>query len=120
MNHRFKQLSLSFSLALLATFAALSLSGCGGSKSSSGTYSQIVVFGASLSDNGNAVSIVPGLFPGAPYYPGRASNGLLWIDVVAAELGNAVKPFVNGGTNYAVGGARTCEISGTSANPFDM
>jgi outer membrane lipase/esterase len=121
MNHKFKQLSLRLSLALLTSLAALSLSGCGGSKSSgSGNYSQIVVFGASLSDNGNAVSIVPGLFPGAPYYPGRASNGLLWIDVVAAELGNSVNPFVSGGTNYAVGGARTCAISGTSVNPFDM
>jgi outer membrane lipase/esterase len=99
---------------------AVLLSGCGGSSKTGDTYSQLVVFGASLSDNGNAVSIVPGLFPGAPYYPGRASNGLLWIDVVAADLGNEVKPFVNGGTNYAVGGARTCSISGTSTNPFDM
>ena len=104
-----------------ALFGAIMLTGCSGSKSISGeTFSQIVVFGASLSDNGNAVSIVPGLFPGAPYYPGRASNGLLWIDIVADELGNEVKPFVNGGTNYAVGGARTCGISGTSINPFDM
>jgi outer membrane lipase/esterase len=100
-------------------FGALVLTGCSGSKSGD-TYSQMIVFGASLSDNGNAVSIVPGLFPGAPYYPGRASNGLLWIDLVAADLGNNVKPFVNGGTNYAVGGARTCEISGASVNPFDM
>jgi outer membrane lipase/esterase len=116
MHTIFKRASQFISAALLG---ALVLSGCGGSKSGD-TYSQIVVFGASLSDNGNAVSIVPGLFPGAPYYPGRASNGLLWIDVVAADLGNEVKPFVNGGTNYAVGGARTCEISGASVNPFDM
>jgi outer membrane lipase/esterase len=95
------------------------LAGCSGSKSGD-KYSQIVVFGASLSDNGNAATVVPGLFPGAPYYPGRASNGLLWIDLVAADLGNEVKPFVKGGTNYAVGGSRTCEISGTSPNPFDM
>jgi outer membrane lipase/esterase len=105
-------------ISLVALTASLLL-GCSGGKSGD-TYSQIVVFGASLSDNGNAASVVPGLFPGAPYYPGRASNGLLWIDVVAADLGNEVKPFVNGGTNYAVGGARTCEISGTSPNPFDM
>jgi outer membrane lipase/esterase len=116
MQTIFKRASQFISAALLV---ALVLSGCSGSKSGD-TYSQIVVFGASLSDNGNAVSIVPGLFPGAPYYPGRASNGLLWIDLVAAELGNEVKPFVNGGTNYAVGGARTCSISGASANPFDM
>ena len=116
MKTLFKQASQLLTTVLLG---AIVLSGCSGSKSGD-TYSQIVVFGASLSDNGNATSIVPGLFPGAPYYPGRASNGLLWIDVVAADLGNEVKPFVNGGTNYAVGGARTCEISGTSANPFDM
>jgi phospholipase/lecithinase/hemolysin len=103
----------------VAVFAVALLSGCSGGKSGD-TYSQIVVFGASLSDNGNAATVAPSLFPGAPYYPGRASNGLLWIDVVAADLGNELKPFVNGGTNYAVGGARTCEISGTSPNPFDM
>ena len=112
----FKKISLQLSLALIGSVI---LAGCGGNKSGD-TYSQIVVFGASLSDNGNATTIVPGLFPGAPYYPGRASNGLLWIDVVAADLGSSVKPFVNGGTNFAVGGARTCEISGTSPNPFDM
>ena len=116
MKNSFKKITLQFSVALMS---ALVLAGCSGSKSGD-TYSQIVVFGASLSDNGNAATVVPGLFPGAPYYPGRASNGLLWIDVVAADLGNEVKPFVNGGTNYAVGGARTCEISGTSPNPFDM
>ena len=116
MKISFKKISLQLSVALIS---ALVLAGCSGSKSGD-TYSQIVVFGASLSDNGNAATVVPGLFPGAPYYPGRASNGLLWIDVVAADLGNSVKPFVNGGTNYAVGGARTCEISGTSPNPFDM
>jgi outer membrane lipase/esterase len=116
MKNSFKKISL---LLSVVTLSALIFVGCSGGKSGD-TYSQIVVFGASLSDNGNATTIVPGLFPGSPYYPGRASNGLLWIDVVAADLGNEVKPFVNGGTNYAVGGARTCEISGTSPNPFDM
>jgi outer membrane lipase/esterase len=119
MNMRFKKRWIQFTLSLLSLLAALMVAGCSGGKSGD-TYSQIVVFGASLSDNGNAATVVPGLFPGPPYYPGRASNGLLWIDVVAADLGNTVKPFVNGGTNYAVGGSRTCEISGTSPNPFDM
>jgi phospholipase/lecithinase/hemolysin len=120
MKKIFKRISLQLCFGVLWAFmAAFMLAGCSGGKSGD-TYSQIVVFGASLSDNGNAVSIVPGLFPGPPYYPGRASNGLLWIDLVADEFGNTVKPFVNGGTNYAVGGARTCDIGGTSFNPFDM
>jgi phospholipase/lecithinase/hemolysin len=125
MKNIFKKLSLQLSLGALSAFmaicmAAFVVSGCSDSSKNGDTYSQIVVFGASLSDNGNAATVVPGLFPGAPYYPGRASNGLLWIDLVADEFGNEVKPFVNGGSNYAVGGARTCAISGTSVNPFDM
>jgi outer membrane lipase/esterase len=120
MKSIFKRVSRLFIAALAMTMVgALLLSGCSDSKKGE-AYTQIVVFGASLSDNGNAVSIVPGLFPGAPYFPDRASNGLLWIDLVAAELGNEVKPFVKGGTNYAVGGARTCDISGVTDNPFDM
>jgi phospholipase/lecithinase/hemolysin len=119
MNMTFKKSWIQLTLGLLSLLAAFVVAGCSGGKNGD-TYSQIVVFGASLSDNGNAATVVPGLFPGPPYYPGRASNGLLWIDVVAADLGNTVKPFVNGGTNYAVGGARTCEISGASQNPFDM
>ncbi len=117
MKNLFQNISLRIGYLVLAGLLATA---CGGSNKSSGSYSQIVVFGASLSDNGNAVTLVPGLFPGAPYYPGRASNGPLWIDVVAADLGNAVDPFLSGGSNYAVGGARTCAISGTSVNPFDM
>jgi outer membrane lipase/esterase len=117
MKPTFKKLWIQLTLGLMA---GLMVAACSDSSKNGDKYSQLIVFGASLSDNGNAVSIVPGLFPGAPYYPGRASNCLLWIDLVAADLGNEVKPFVNGGTNYAVGGARTCEISGTSVNPFDM
>jgi len=100
---------------------ATALGGCAdSSKSGSSDYSQLIVFGASLSDTGNAVTLVPGLHPGAPYYPGRASNGLLWIDVLAEKLGNSAKPFVTGGSNYAVGGARTCGITGSSVHPLDM
>jgi len=110
-----------FFTILLLSIAFVFTSGCADSdKSSTSNYSQLIVFGASLSDNGNAVTLVPGLHPGAPYYPGRASNGLLWIDVLAAELGNTVNPFIKGGSNYAVGGARTCGITGTSVHPLDM
>ena len=109
-----------FTLPLLA-FVFATVAGCSGSdRSSTSNFSQLIVFGASLSDTGNATTVVPGLHPGAPYYPDRASNGLLWIDLVAADLGNTVKPFIKGGSNYAVGGARTCGITGSSVHPLDM
>ena len=77
MKTMFKQVSKVLTAVFAMTIlGALLLSGCSGSSKTGYKYSQIVVFGASLSDNGNAVSIVPSLFPGAPYYPGRASNGL--------------------------------------------
>ena len=54
--------------------------------------SGLVVFGDSLSDNGNA---------------GRFSDGPVWVEVIAERLGVGLKPSRAGGTNYAVGGART-------------
>ena len=55
-------------------------------------FSSLVVFGDSLSDNGNA---------------GRFSNGPVWVEVVAERVGVELKPSRAGGSNYAVGGART-------------
>lgn len=69
-------------------------------------FSQIVVFGDSLTDTGNSY-IAAGLPPSPPYYDGRFSNGPLWIEHLAAGLGLPVVPFLAGGTNYAVAGART-------------
>ena len=54
-------------------------------------YRGIVIFGDSLSDTGNA---------------GRYSNGPVWVEHVAASVGAAAKPSAQGGSNYAVGGAR--------------
>src|SRR3954447_8777945 len=54
-------------------------------------FEHIVVFGDSLSDNGNA---------------GHFSNGPVWIELLAQDLGLKLKPSQSGGLNYAVGGAR--------------
>jgi outer membrane lipase/esterase len=70
------------------------------------SFSQIVVFGDSLTDTGNSYLAV-GLPPSPPYFNGRFSNGPLWIEHLAAGLGLPVAPFLAGGTNYAVAGART-------------
>ncbi len=59
---------------------------------------KIVVFGDSLSDNGNFYHYMKEQFPRAPYYEGRFSNGPVWIEYIAEE--NQVEL-----DDYAFGGA---------------
>jgi phospholipase/lecithinase/hemolysin len=92
---------------------------------------QIVSFGDSLSDAGNASIATGGVDPGPGYATrtipagsvgyytnpqvGGGPSGL-WVDQLAAKIGVADPvPFLAGGTNYAVGSA----LTGT-ANPQDM
>ena len=82
-----------------------------------GPYSGIYFFGDSLTDTGNVSEVyalapkppgAPAQIPGAPYDPqGRASNGLIYADVLAAGLGLDATAYTRGGDNYAFGGART-------------
>jgi phospholipase/lecithinase/hemolysin len=96
-------------------------------------YSDMVVFGDSLSDPGNVfvltrnVTVSPypeGNIPSWPYPIGQGktySNGATWSQLVAAELKlkRATGPALRNQrfTNYAFGGARA---SSSSAGPFDM
>jgi len=81
-----------------------------------GAISEIVVFGSSTSDQGNALLLVGAGSP--PYFEGRFSNGPNWIDILADELGlPRPAPSEAGGTNYAVAGAETGAGFGTLA-PF--
>lgn len=71
-------------------------------------YSELVVFGDSLSDVGNFFATSGGTFPvSPPYAGGRFSNGPVWVEGVADGLGLAATPSLLGGTNYAFGGAQT-------------
>ena len=65
----------------------------------------LVVFGDSLSDNGNSFAAV-GL-PQPPYYNGRWTNGPDWVDYFTKQTGlpPATAYLKNGGTNFAVGGS---------------
>jgi outer membrane lipase/esterase len=63
-------------------------------------FDRIVVFGDSLSDNGNA---------------GRFSNGPVWVEYLATEFGLALQPARSGGSNFAVGGARLDPRSGSTS-----
>ncbi|MEX2306047.1 MAG: SGNH/GDSL hydrolase family protein [Pirellulales bacterium] len=77
-----------------------------------GPFTQLVIFGDSLSDIGNVAQSTGGLYPGRYYYNNRFSNGPVYADALATGLG--LSPPVHsraGGDNFAHGGAKT---SGTS------
>ena len=74
-------------------------------------FSEIVAFGASLTDSGNtAITSRPLLGHSVPvsppYFMGRYTNGPSWLDVLADELAvERPSPSGAGGTNFAWGGA---------------
>ncbi|KAF6824221.1 GDSL-like Lipase/Acylhydrolase [Colletotrichum plurivorum] len=70
-------------------------------RTSAPSFSSLVVFGDSFSDNGNGSARVSnGTWPSDKYYDGRFSNGVVWVEYVA---GNLSIPLYD----YAVGGATT-------------
>lgn len=69
-------------------------------------YSEMVVFGDSLSDVGNN-------YQAPPYWNGRYSNGPVWVEYLDTRLGLApLTPSSMGGTDYATGGAQTADMVG--------
>lgn len=87
-------------------------------------YADLVVLGDSLSDVGNLRLATQGL-PGGPlpqdppYFQGRFSDGPNYTETLWRRLGlpGDIKPSFAGGTNYAVGGARTRYHDFDLANP---
>ncbi|MFT3867996.1 MAG: SGNH/GDSL hydrolase family protein [Nibricoccus sp.] len=64
-------------------------------------FSKLVVFGDSISDDGNLFTATGGAIPPAPYYVnGHFSNGPVWVEYLAEQLGLA-----DDLENYAFGGA---------------
>jgi phospholipase/lecithinase/hemolysin len=71
-------------------------------------YTAIYSFGDSLSDAGNVYNLTGGLAPASPYSNGRYSNGNVWAQDLANILGlGPLTASLNGGTDYAYGGATT-------------
>ena len=109
MKNVFSRLAGALSLAALFVATSPALAGP--------TYSNMVVFGDSLSDTGNLSIVTGGTQPpaGQPYFNGRFSDGPLWVETLAAGLNLplASNPYLVGGSNYAFAGART----GTSSAP---
>src|SRR5688500_7758531 len=85
---------------MAATAACSWASPATGPATGSGPFVEIVVFGDSLSDSGNA---------------GRFSNGLVWVEHLGARLGLPLTPRERGGLNFAIGGARLDPSSGPTS-----
>lgn len=76
----------------------------------SSNYTQIFVFGDSLSDSGNSFALTFGAIPPVPpYVGGRFSNGSVAVEYLAEDLGLILDPYDDNGigNNFAVGGAKT-------------
>ncbi len=102
---------------VLATAGTILLAGCSDDVVAPETpalFSTTYVFGASLDDTGNSCNLSPTSCPPAPYFNGRASNGPLYIELIAAKYGATVTPSRTGGTNYSYQGARTGPIAGAT------
>jgi phospholipase/lecithinase/hemolysin len=101
-------------LPLLHRLIAVAVIGFAGSASA---YSDLFVFGDSLSDGGNVALLIGAdpdqvitgntYVPSQPYASGTFSNGPTWVDGLAAHLGVGTGPSLAGGSNYAFGGAQT-------------
>ncbi len=101
-----------------AAVAALTLTASAALATAAGaqSYGRLVVFGDSLSDNGN-LYIATGRTqpPSPPYFQGRFSTGPVFTELLGFNAANFNGP-VNGSINLAFGGART----DSSATPLGM
>lgn len=92
-----RSIALGFSASLLA-MTALS------QPAAAQAFSNLIVFGDSLSDSGRLFAITGGTQPPSPpYFQGRFSNGPVWVELLAPKYGITY----TGATNFAVGGAES-------------
>ena len=109
---------------IAATAFALLLASCGGSNDTPAApplFSKTYIFGASVSDTGNACNLSPSsCTPNPPYASPRWSNGPVFAELLANRYGGTATPSRLGGTNYAYGGARTGAIAGAPQSVPNM
>ena len=86
------------------------------------TYSRIYAFGDSLSDAGNDYVASGGVLPDPLIYSdGRFSNGPVWVQDLAADLHlPALTPSLNGGADFAFGGAEAGQETLHTVLPIDL
>ena len=108
-------------MKVLARFLALFAIALASPVAAQSSFSNIYVYGDSLSDSGNAFLATRGeeASPLDGYYEGRFSNGPNFADYISSALtGTLATPALLGGTNFAVGGATAATISGTRSPSF--
>jgi phospholipase/lecithinase/hemolysin len=88
----------------------------------SSSYGRIYAFGDSLSDAGNVFTASGGVLPDPFIYSdGRFTNGRVWVQDLARDLSlPAVKPSLNGGTDFAYGGAEAGQEPLHTLLPIDL
>jgi phospholipase/lecithinase/hemolysin len=87
-----------------------------------GGFGAIYAFGDSLSDAGNIATATLGVLPvNSVYSDGRFTNGNVWVQDLATNLGLPIpKASLLGGTDYAYGGAETGPTPVHTVNPTDL
>ncbi|MBW4577065.1 MAG: autotransporter domain-containing protein [Aphanothece sp. CMT-3BRIN-NPC111] len=89
------------------------LSACFPITASAQNFSEFYIFGDSLVDNGNVFRATNGAYPPSPpYFQGRFSNGPVFVELLAPQLGLTANP----NTNFAFGGATSGTVN--AANIF--
>jgi phospholipase/lecithinase/hemolysin len=84
-------------------------------------YPAIYAFGDSLTDSGNVSLATAGIVPTAPYTDRSFSNGPVWVQDLAHDLGlPPLNPSLAGGTDFAFGGAKTGQTPNHALNPTDL
>jgi phospholipase/lecithinase/hemolysin len=108
-------------LALVGIVGGLSLDQVLVSEAVGVAPSQLIVFGDSLSDMGNVRDATFGVVPGSAYFSGRFSDGPVWAEHLANDLGvGPLSASAVGGTNYAYGGAQTTGGPGVFVRDVDL
>ncbi len=79
------------------------------------SFSNMYVFGDSLVDAGRLYTLTGGTYPlSPPYFNGRFSNGPVWVETLASQLGLPANPF----TNFALGGSSSGLTNAVVPNPL--
>lgn len=81
---------------------------------------KLVIFGDSLSDDGNLYQHDPQSFPPSPpYFPGRYSNGPVWVEELARIMGLSITSHKTAGDCVLMKEFSDCAYGGAQVHPSD-